>query len=65
MANVETPFISGGGTEEIIATAQNSSGGRASKKEEFKQEIMFGLVAKIPTGNTLSELVEMDFVDYG
>ena len=26
---------------------------------------MFGRVAKIPIANTFSELVEMDFVDYG
>ena len=35
------------------------------KKDEFKQERMFGRVAKIPIANTFNELVEMDFVDYG
>ena len=35
------------------------------KKDEFKQERMFGRVAKIPISNTFNELVEMDFVDYG
>ena len=35
------------------------------KKDDFKQERMSGWVAKIPISNTFSELVEMDFVDYG
>ena len=35
------------------------------KKDEFKQERMFGRVAKIPIANTSNELFEMDFVDYG
>ena len=35
------------------------------KKGEFKQERMFGRVAKIHIANTSNELVEMDFVDYG
>ena len=35
------------------------------KKDEFKQERMFGVMAKIPIANTFSELTEMDFVDYG
>ena len=35
------------------------------KKGDFKQGRMFGGVAKIPIANTFSELVEMDFVDYG
>ena len=35
------------------------------KKDEFKQEKMFGRVAKIPIANKFNELVEMDFVDYG
>ena len=38
---------------------------KAIKKDEFKQERMFGRVAKIPIANTSNELVEMDFVDYG
>ena len=35
------------------------------KKDDFKQERMFIRVAKIPILNTLSEIVEMDFADYG
>ena len=35
------------------------------KKGDFKQERMFGRVAKIPIANTFIELVEMDFADYG
>ena len=35
------------------------------KKDEFKQERMFGRVSKIPIANTSNELVEMDFVEYG
>ena len=35
------------------------------KKDEFNQERMFGRVAKIPIFNTVNELVEMDFADYG
>ena len=39
--------------------------GDSDKKGEFKQERMFGRVAKIPTSDAFSELVGMDFVDYG
>ena len=35
------------------------------KTYEFKRERTFGILAKIPIANTFSELVEMDFVDYG
>ena len=35
------------------------------KKDVFKHGRMFGRVAKIIISNTFSELVEMDFVDYG
>ena len=35
------------------------------KKDYFKQERMFGRVAKIPIANTFNEPVEMDFADYG
>ena len=35
------------------------------KKKEFAQERLFGRVAKILISNTFTELVEMDFVDYG
>ena len=35
------------------------------KVVEFKRERMYGRVAKIPIANTLSELAEMDFEDYG
>ena len=35
------------------------------KKDYFEQVRMFGGVAKIPISNTFSELVEMDFSDYG
>ena len=35
------------------------------KKDEFKQERMFGRVAKIPVSDTFDELVEVDFADYG
>ena len=41
----------------------NIAGG--DKKDDSKQERMFGRDAKIPIGNTINELVEMDFVDYG
>ena len=37
----------------------------SDKKDDFKQERMVGRVAKMPISNTFSELVEMDFVDYG
>ena len=40
--------------------------GENGKKGDLKQErIIMGRVAKIPIANTFSELVEMDFVDYG
>ena len=35
------------------------------KKDDPKQDGMFGRVAKIPIANTFNELSEMDFVDYG
>ena len=35
------------------------------KNGDFEQERMFGRVAKIPIADTFSELVEMDFADYG
>ena len=35
------------------------------KKRRVQSKRMFPRVAKIPTSNTISELVEMDFVDYG
>ena len=34
-------------------------------KGGFKQEMMFGRVAKIPIANTSDELAEMDFANYG
>ena len=34
------------------------------KKEEFKQEWMLGVVAKIPISITFSELTGVDFADY-
>ena len=33
--------------------------------DDSKQEMIFGRVGKIPIADTFSELVEMDFVDYG
>ena len=39
--------------------------GDNDKKDEFKQERMFGMVAKILIANTLNGLVAMDFVGYG
>ena len=35
------------------------------KNGDFKHGRMFGRVAKIPIADTFSELVEMDFADYG
>ena len=37
----------------------------SDKKGDFKQEMMFGRVAKISIANNSNEVVEMDFVDYG
>ena len=37
----------------------------SDKRDDFKQERMFGRVAKIPIANTFNELSEIDFVDYG
>ena len=36
---------------------------KKDKKYAFSQERMFGRVAKLPISITVSELVEMDFVD--
>ena len=35
------------------------------KKDDFKQERMFGSASKIPIANTFIELIEMDFADCG
>ena len=49
--------------KEIFRKLKSISGN--DKEGDFKQERMFGRVAKIPIDNTFSELVEMDFVGYG
>ena len=46
-------------SKELKAVAEND------KKEDSKQAMMFGRVAKITLANTSNELVEMDFSDYG
>ena len=37
----------------------------SDKMDDFKQERMFGRVAKMPIANTFNELADMDFVDHG
>ena len=63
MANFKTPLLTVGAPKKLFRDlkilAENDT------KDEFKQERMFGRVAKIPTSNTLSEFVAMDFADYG
>ena len=49
-------------SEEIVSTSQNPP--VVIRKANLKKR-MFGRVSQIPTPNTLSLLVEMDFVDYG
>ena len=63
MANFEAPFFTAKVAQKLFRgikiLAEND------KKGEFKQERMFGRVAKIHIANTFNELVGMDFVDYG
>ena len=39
--------------------------GNDKKKNDFKQERMFGRASKIPAANTSNELDALDFADYG
>ena len=48
----------------IASWAQNYSR-KWQKKDDPKQERMFGRFSKMPIANKFRELVEMDFVDYG
>ena len=63
MANVKTSSICGKNSEKLFKKIKELA--YNDKKDEFKQERMFGRGAKIPISNTFNELVEMDFVDYG
>ena len=63
MENAKTPSIFGKNSEKLFKEIKELAG--SDKKGDFKQERMFGRVAKIPIANNFNELAEMDFVDYG
>ena len=63
MANAKTPSICGKNPKKPVKQIKELAG--SDKQDDFKQERMFGRVAKIPIANNSNGLVEMDFSDYG
>ena len=63
VGNFKASPVLGGDSKEIVSRNQRNCG--KWKKDDFKRERMFGRSAKIPTANAFSELVGMDFAEYG
>ena len=63
MTSAKTSSFFGKNSEKLFKKIKEL--GDNDKKDEFKQERMFGRVATIPMANTFTELAEMNFADYG
>ena len=59
MANFGTSLVHGEIRKKLVKSPNLSH--QTIKKDDSKQERMFGMVAEIPIGDTFDELVEMDF----